>query len=296
MDDMAQERLKSVAIDPEGFLEVEPGWFVHYKLTRAKTTAAETPVAVFLNGLGDEQTSWSPFVSGLTNIDRLQLDLRGQGLSLKRRLEHDPNTKFRISIPTQSQDIDAVLDHLNVRKQVYIVGNSYGGGVAFEFASRYPERVKRLALIVPYILRLDRTFPLQRLWSWQWRTAKSFGFIPSSIASGVESAYESFLSAYMNQRFQNRMTESRNRQVAIDLSHGIMEFDAFDVLEKLPDQSVFLLTSDCDTLIPRSLFKEFWRRLPESKQGHWTRVHDGEHLLLEQKPELVLQWLRSVIT
>ena len=85
------------------------------------------------------------------------------------------------------------------------------------------------------------------------------------------------------------------RRVAIELSHGIMQFDAFEVLEKLPDASVFLLTSDCDTLIPRSLFSELWRRLPVSKQGHWTRVPDGEHLLLEQKPDLVHEWLRSVI-
>lgn len=278
----------------EGYLEVEAGWEIHYRYTRAHEIS-NAPTAVFLNGLGDEHTSWRPFVDKLDQVDRLQLDLRGQGLSLTKRLEYAPKSNFRIGLTTQSEDVLAVLNHLNIETQVTLIGNSYGGGVAFDFASRYPERVKRLALIVPYVLRLDRTLPLQRLWSWQWRTARGFGLIPATLADSFESAYENFLSAYMNQRFQKRMGDDHSRRVAIDLSHGIMAFDAFEVLEKLPDASVFLLTSDCDTLIPRSLFREFWRRLPASKQGHWTRVPDGEHLILEQKPELVLEWLRSVI-
>ncbi len=292
---MAQERVSESSLETvEGFLEVEAGWEIHYRWTRAKT-GSHAPIAVFLNGLGDEHTSWQPFVDKLDTTDRLQLDLRGQGQSLQRRLDYAPKTQFRIGIPTQSEDVLAVLNHLGIKEKVTLVGNSYGGGVAFDFASRYPERVKRLALIVPYILRLDRSFPLQRLWSWQWRTARGLGLIPHAVANSVESAYENFLSSYMNQRFENRMGNDVRRRVAIELSHGIMEFDAFEVLERLPDASVFLLTSDCETLIPRSLFREFWRRLPVSKQGHWTRVPDGEHLLLEQKPELVLEWLRSVV-
>lgn len=291
---MAQERVIEQSETVEGYLEVEAGWDVHYRFTRARH-ATRAPIAVFLNGLGDEHTSWKSFVDKLDKVDRLQLDLRGQGLSLAKRLEYAPKSQFRIGLRTQSEDVFAVLNHLGIKEKVTLVGNSYGGGVAFDFASRYPERVKRLALIVPYILRLDRTFPMQRLWSWQWRTARSFGLIPSAVANTVESAYENFLSAYMNQRFQDRMNDTDRRRVAIDLSHGIMEFDAFEVLERLPDASVFLLSSDCDTLIPRSLFREFWRRLPLAKQGHWTRVPDGEHLILEQKPELVLEWLRSVI-
>ena len=73
-----------------------------------------------------------------------------------------------------------------------------------------------------------------------------------------------------------------------------MDFNTFDVLGHVPDGSVHLITSECDTLVPRSLYREFWNRLPGAKRGSWTRVPDGEHLLLEQKPELVLEWLRGL--
>lgn len=289
---MAKERLIETAETREGFIEVEPGWEIAYRWTPSATSAN---TAVFLNGLGDEHGSWDHMVKSLPHLNRLQLDLRGQGQSLTKRLSLHPDSPFRISIPTQSKDIAAALDHLGISGPVSLVGNSYGGGVAFDFASRYPERTKRLAVIVPYIVRLDRSFPLQRLWGWQWRTARGLGLIPASLAQSVESAYENFLSAYMNQRFQKRMGTEDQRRVAIELSHGIMEFDAFQVLHQLPNQGVFLLTSECDTLIPPSLFREFWRRLPVSKHGHWTRVSDGDHLLLEQKPELVLEWLKSIL-
>ena len=36
-------------------------------------------------------------------------------------------------------------------------------------------------------------------------------------------------------------------------------------------------------------------RLPEKKRGHWTRLKDGEHLLLEQQPDVVYEWLKKVL-
>lgn len=276
----------------ENLFEVEETWQIAYQWWPAKSKTDRT--IVFLNGLGDTYHAWSPYMPRFPDYNRLQVDLRGQGRALEHRLKHDAQTSFKISVQTQSDDLVKLLQHLKINTPVDIAAYSYGGGVAFDFASRYPERVRRLAFIVPYILRLDRSFPLQRLWSWQWSTARHLGLIPSSLGNGVEHAYETFLTAYMNQRYEHRMQNPTHRKVAIDLTYGIMQFNAFDVIEKLPDESVFLLTSDCDTLVPRSLYREFWRRLPETKRGHWTRVEDGEHLLLEQKPDVVYEWLNGV--
>ena len=275
----------------ENLLEVENSWHIAYQWQPVKGTR---PI-LFLNGIGDTYHAWSPFMSKFETRSRLQVDLRGQGKAMTSRLSHDGDSQFRITVETQSNDLVKLLEHLGLREPIDIAAYSYGGGVAFDFASRFPERVRRLAFIVPFIMRLDRSFPMQRLWSWQWTTARQLGLIPQSLGTQVEQAYEKFLTAYMNQRYEHRMQDSRSRQVAIDLTYGIMQFNAFDVLEKLPARSVFLLTSEHDTLVPRSLYQEFWRRLPEEKRGAWTRVEDGEHLLLEQKPALVSDWLRDTL-
>jgi len=278
----------------ENVLEVDDNWHIAYQWSPAKTEDART--ILFLNGLGDTYHAWASFMPKFPNFNRLQVDLRGQGRAMENRLKHDAETNFKIEVQTQSDDLVKLLAHLEIDSPVDIAAYSYGGGVAFDFASRYPEKVRRLAFIAPYIMRLDRSFPLQRLWSWQWSTARHFGLIPQALGNGLEHAYETFLTAYMNQRYEERMRDPAHRRVAIDLTYGIMKFNAFDVLDKLPDRSVFLLSSDCDTLVPRSLYREFWRRLPEHKRGHWTRVEDGEHLLLEQKPDVVCEWLRGVFT
>jgi pimeloyl-ACP methyl ester carboxylesterase len=277
----------------EKSLEVEENWQIAYQWRPAQKPSHACPI-VFLNGLGDTYHAWTPFMSKLPTRHRLQVDLRGQGKSLAHRLAHDSNSDFRISVETQSRDLLKLLDTLKI-EQVDIAAFSYGGGVAFDFATRFPNRVRRLASIVPFILRLDRSFPLQRLMSWQWNTARTFGLIPQSLGHGLEQAYEKFLSAYMNQRYESRLSNAEHRRVAIELTYGIMKFNAFEVLEHLPLKSVYLLTGDCDTLVPTTLYQEFWRRLPDEKRGTWTRINDGEHLLLEQKPEIVEQWLRSVL-
>lgn len=284
-----KSRTENRKLTKEGSLETADGWIAAYRLQPG--TGA---TFVFLNGLGDQLESWSSFADRLEGPSRLQVDLRGQGRSLAARRRIQPDSDYKISIETQSQDLALLLDDLGIEGKVILCGFSYGGGIAIDFASRWPDRVAKLALIVPFVIRLDHAFPLQRLFTWQWRTMKSVGLVPSVVSTSIERGYEEFLSAYMNQRYEKRLEDPEARRVAVQLSHGIMDYNTFAVLSQLPDDSVHLLTSELDTLVPRSLYREFWSRLPERKKGAWTRVPDGEHLLLEQKPELVLDWLRAL--
>jgi pimeloyl-ACP methyl ester carboxylesterase len=275
----------------EGLFEAAPGWKLSYRLRTVKDASATW---VLLNGLGDDFTVWNPILADLGPVNTLQVDLRGQGKSLIGKLASDPDTDFRITMQEQATDLEALIRHLGLPLPLNVVGCSYGGGVALQFASQWPGWVSRLGLIVPFVIRLDKAFPLQRLWSFQWRTAKSFGLVPGFMAESVERHYENFLSHYMNHRYEKRLSEPELRRAAIELSHGIMQFDAFQIVERLPDESVFLLTSDLDTLVPRSLYREFWNRVPERKRGHWIQVPDGGHLLLEERPELVCDWLKRL--
>ena len=47
----------------------------------------------------------------------------------------------------ESEAVEATLDSLNIKEPVIIAGHSYGGVIAFDFAMRYPEKVRALVLI-----------------------------------------------------------------------------------------------------------------------------------------------------
>lgn len=80
---------------------------------------------------------WEPQMETLSPCFQvIRLDLRGYGRSDL----PDPQSSFR-----HAEDIRALLDHLRVPK-VHAVGLSLGGNVALDFASSYPQRIKKLVL------------------------------------------------------------------------------------------------------------------------------------------------------
>ncbi|MEV7004280.1 alpha/beta hydrolase [Streptomyces sp. NPDC093982] len=74
-----------------------------------------------------------------SGIDVVTYDLRGHGRSER------PNSGYTLDY--NLNDLDALLDRLNVTGPVHLVGNSYGGTVAFSYAVRRPDRVASLSVI-----------------------------------------------------------------------------------------------------------------------------------------------------
>ncbi|MGW7526906.1 alpha/beta fold hydrolase [Streptomyces sp. NPDC054783] len=72
-------------------------------------------------------------------LDVVMYDLRGHG-----RSERPPQG---YTLDHNIDDLEALLDRLAVTGPVHLVGNSYGGTIAFGFAARHPERTASLTLI-----------------------------------------------------------------------------------------------------------------------------------------------------
>ncbi|MEV5874877.1 alpha/beta hydrolase [Streptomyces sp. NPDC052101] len=72
-------------------------------------------------------------------LDVVMYDLRGHG-----RSERPPDG---YTLDHNIDDLEALLDRLAVTGPVHLVGNSYGGTIAFGFAARHPERTATLTLI-----------------------------------------------------------------------------------------------------------------------------------------------------
>jgi long-chain acyl-CoA synthetase len=109
---------------------------------------------VFLHGYGGRAAQWEYQLRWFSNTNRvIALDLRGHGRS------DQPESEY--GMPTLLADLKAVLEALQVDGKFVLVGHSFGGAIASEYAYLQPERVERLVLIaVPGEFRLN---PIYRL-------------------------------------------------------------------------------------------------------------------------------------
>ncbi len=254
-----------------------------------------TPI-IFLNGLSDSFNEWKK-VTSLTNLKRpfLYVDLIGQGLSLRKEFSSGLKFDYRIKPEDQGLCLMELCDFLNI-ESLSLVGFSYGGGLALWLAYKYPERIQDLILFLPFLLRLDLAFPMSRFWHSQYDLFKKLtpAFLQTPYQL-IEKSYSHFVHDYMHFRFTDRITDPMYREAAVQISEGIMNFNVFEILDQLPDHKLNLISSDLDTLIPKSLMREFWNRLPENKKQSWTRITDGEHLILDQNPAFAASLLTRLL-
>jgi 3-oxoadipate enol-lactonase len=94
---------------------------------------------LILNGIMMSTSSWKIFVDSFTKDNQLIfVDFFDQG-----RTDRLEGESFKQEL--QVELVKALLDHLNLDK-VHLVGISYGGEIAIQFAVKYQERIEKLGL------------------------------------------------------------------------------------------------------------------------------------------------------
>lgn len=97
---------------------------------------------LMVHGFGGNKDNWVRMVPYLPEQYQLLIpDLPGHGNS-------SIGTSEDYSIESQAETLVAFLDELGIQ-QVDMAGNSMGGGITVYFASRYPDRVRTIALYDP---------------------------------------------------------------------------------------------------------------------------------------------------
>ncbi|MET8451400.1 alpha/beta hydrolase [Streptomyces sp. NPDC005209] len=118
---------------------------IRLHVQRLRPRGAGTPVAtvVLVHGLlTDSLASYYFTVAprfAAAGLDVVMYDLRGHG-----RSERPPSG---YSLDHNIDDLEALLDRLDITGPVHLVGNSYGGTIAFGWAARHPGRTASLTLI-----------------------------------------------------------------------------------------------------------------------------------------------------
>lgn len=106
---------------------------------RAFVLKGSGPALLLLHGLACDHTTWTPVIDQLAKkYTVIAPDLLGHGLSDKPRADY--------TLGGYANGMRDLLTVLGIDK-VTVVGHSFGGGVAMQFAYQFPERTQRVMLV-----------------------------------------------------------------------------------------------------------------------------------------------------
>ena len=106
---------------------------------RAYVRMGSGPALLLLHGLACDHTTWDPVMESLARTHTvIAPDLLGHGQSDKPRADY--------SVGGYANGMRDLLTVLGIDSAT-VVGHSFGGGVAMQFAYQYPERTERLVLV-----------------------------------------------------------------------------------------------------------------------------------------------------
>lgn len=112
---------------------------IHFTWASASIATDAKPKLLLVHGITSSNAMWAVNLAALSkSFDLIVPDLIGHGRSTNR---WEGN-----SVDAQVAHLVLVLDSLQVREPVFVVGNSYGGAIAANLAEQHPERVKALVI------------------------------------------------------------------------------------------------------------------------------------------------------
>lgn len=108
---------------------------------RAFVRTGSGPALLLLHGVGCDHTTWDRVIRPLAeDFTVIAPDLLGHGKSAKPRADYSLG-----GYANGMRDLLAILDI----DRATVVGHSFGGGVAMQFAYQFPELTERLILVAP---------------------------------------------------------------------------------------------------------------------------------------------------
>jgi pimeloyl-ACP methyl ester carboxylesterase len=236
------------------FISID-GVDVHYRDEGLQTDSIPL---VLIHGTGASLHTWEGWVKELKDHKRIvTFDLPAYGLTGP-HYDRDYSTAFYVKF------IDSLLQNLSISKFV-IGGNSLGGGLAWNYTLKYPDKVEKLILV-------DASGPPSKAKS----TPVAFKIAKLPLINSIVKyitprwiAENSIKNVYVNDdRITNTLIDRYwelslrlgNRQAFIDRMTAKKATNTFDSIGKI-SQETLLLWGDQDFLIPVSAAKKFEEKL-----------------------------------
>jgi pimeloyl-ACP methyl ester carboxylesterase len=259
--------------------------------------AGAGPVLLLLHGIAGSSETWVPAMRLLQrDYTVIAPDFLGHGASAK------PPGDY--SLGNYAAGLRDFLDMLEVDR-ASVVGQSYGGGVALQFAYQFPERCERLALV--------DAGGLGREVSWLLRLVTLPGaeyVLPGLFLAPVRDWGNSILSFFKDRGIRSdratemwrsfgSLTDPANRAAFVRTMRAVIEpggqaVSASDRLYLAQEMPTLIVWGDRDKIIPVSHAHKTHEAMPNSRLeilegvGHFPHVEDPVRFV-----EILVDFLRT---
>ena len=233
---------------------------------------------LLLNGIMMSTASWRPFIEAFSSINQLiMVDFLDQGQSEK--LVGASYTQ-----DLQVELVAALLRHLSLEK-VHLLGISYGGEVAQQFAVKYPAMVERLMLFNTCAYTSPLLADIGKAWN-----------LAAESKNGASYYYTTIPVIYSPTYYTKRLDWMRNREKVLLPLFGNPAFteamvrltksaDSHDVRDKLHliQAPTLIVSSDQDSITPILEQKIMVEGIQDS---HHVLLTDAGHASMYEQPLL----------
>jgi pimeloyl-ACP methyl ester carboxylesterase len=259
--------------------------------------AGEGPALLLLHGIAGSSETWLPVMRLLQrNYTVLAPDFLGHGSSAK------PVGDY--SLGNYAAGMRDFLDMLEIERAT-VIGQSYGGGVAMQFAYQFPERCERLALV--------DAGGLGREVSWLLRCATIPGaeyVLPAVFWAPIRDCGNSLLSFLHDRgirspratemwRSFSSLTDPANRAAFVRTMRAVIEpggqtVSAIDRLYLAEQMPTLIVWGDRDKIIPVSHAYQAHDAIPHSRLeimegvGHFPHVEEPHEFV-----EILIDFIRT---
>lgn len=199
---------------------------------------------LLLNGIMMTAASWEPIANNLRSSNTLiRLDLLDQGLSTKQKSNYE--------IKDQADLVKDFINHLGYEK-INVVGISYGGYIALNLATRFPNLVDRMIIFNSSADVDNREKEMFKQFKHVARLDDAYAFYLTTIPLFYSPTFYETHSKWMSERedllvqvFENK----EYRETVYRLANSCISHDVKDDLKNITAQTL-IVNGDEDYLIP----------------------------------------------
>jgi pimeloyl-ACP methyl ester carboxylesterase len=283
-DISADDLKKEYANEHSKFIEIDE-MQVHYR-----DEGKGVPI-VLVHGTASSLHTWDAWTKELTkNYRVIRMDLPAFGIT-------GPNKNADYSIKAYTAFLDQFLTKINV-DSFYLVGNSLGGNIAWNYTAEHPKKIEKLILVdasglptnkpQPAIFKMAKTPVLSSLFLYV--TPKFF------IKKNMKEVYgdKSKLTDSLVTRYHKMALRVGNRQAFIDRAKIDFKLGAKVNVDKLKSiqTPTLLIWGAKDTWIPLDSGKRMDRILPNSKL---VVLKNSGHVPMEENPTESVEILKAFL-
>ncbi len=279
--------------------------------TEISRGAKEAPVVVLLNGLIYDITRWAPVAKRLAahnlTVVRMSFSPQPESLLLMEANESPAFVRRGLELSVLADDVSKVLNYHRISKPVTLVGLSYGGTVATEFAKLHPSKVKNLVLLSPLVVPLDTyqaaSAPLRSMLDgvrfWEDASCAAYGWVNPYLCTAkdfwYDSVYNYFYENYLNVRVAKTpegIEPALYKKAVFQLVRATRSYDLKEDIAKVKNIHLVIAGEEEPNLKADQL--KVWALAPKRAKRSLAEFTGVKHALPDEAPLNTANWIEDI--